>query len=227
MLNKLDEYPSLQAQAYEELRRSIVGNELKPGERLVTATLAERFGISRSPVREALHRLLQDGLVEVRGRTGMIVASISTHEVDDVFRIRAVLEGLAAALAAERAIEEDLDRLDEILDAMRSFAGDEDSDNLVSEADQFHVAVLEAAKSQRLILQLGQIHQRVNHFRNLSLRVPGRAIEAVEEHQALLTPIRARDPYEAERMMREHINEARLVVLRRLADASEKGRPWE
>jgi DNA-binding GntR family transcriptional regulator len=212
MLKRLDDQPSLQAQAYEAIRRSIVLNDLKPGDRLATTALAERLGISRSPVREALHRLLQDGLVEVRGRTGMYVASVSAEEVDDVFRIRGALEGCAAALAAERATKDSVSHMQSILDHMKSHPGADDSDAVVRDADRFHDAILEAARSPRLAAQLGQIHQRITYFRNLSLRVPGRAEEAAREHQVLLTPIRSGDAHEAERLMREHIDRARLVV---------------
>lgn len=217
MLDRLDDQPSLQAQTYEILRRSIIQNELKPGERLATGALAERLGISRSPVREALHRLLQDGLVEARERSGMYVASVSLKEVDDVFRIRGALEGLTASLASERGTDDEFDRLQSILDQMRSHASAAEAAEVVQEADRFHETVLVAAKAPRLETQLGQIHQRMTYFRNLSLRVPGRAAEAVREHQALLMPIRARKADEAERIMREHINKARLVVVRTLA----------
>jgi DNA-binding GntR family transcriptional regulator len=99
-----------------------------------------------------------------------------------------------------------------ILDHMKSHPGADDSDAVVRDADRFHDAILEAARSPRLAAQLGQIHQRITYFRNLSLRVPGRAEEAAREHQVLLTPIRSGDAHEAERLMREHIDRARLVV---------------
>lgn len=219
-MQSLAGHPSLQERAYGSLRASIVGGRLKPGERLLEPVVAHELGISRSPVREAIRRLQQDGFVMIRPRLGAFVALVTQEEVDDIYRIRGALEGVAAALAAERRTDRDLRRMSEVLERMSLNADSGDEDDVVDAADRFHQSIYDAAKSPRLSALLESIHHRVAQFRNLSLRVPGRAHEAAVGHRQLLDAIGVGDIEAAETLMRSHIEGARVSISASMHDAS-------
>lgn len=215
-LQKLTDHPSLQERAYEALRDAILRKEFEPGQRLLEVELAELLGISRSPVREAVRRLQQDGLIETRPRAGIFVVSITRQEIDDVFRIRAALEGTAAALAAQRGTEHEFESMEGMLAEMETAVTRGDSEKAIEESDRFHRAIHAAARSPRLFSLLDQIYSQVMHFRSLTLRVPGRGPQAARGHAQIVEALRARDTGVAENLMRGHIDEARLSLLRLL-----------
>lgn len=219
--------PSLQEMAYAALREAILNHELKAGERLVEAELAEKLEVSRSPIREALRRLQQDGLVKVRPREGVYVASITADEVDDVFRIRAALEATAACLAAERATDEQLTEMDDMVANMEHAVGTGDMDQAIAYSDGFHRAITLAATSPRLAHMFDQIYTQVFHFRNITLRTPGRGIHAAVDHVRLMSALRERDSSAARIIMERHIDEARLTLLAVLKGADDEvGSKW-
>jgi DNA-binding GntR family transcriptional regulator len=214
--------PSLQEFAYAALRQAIVSHELTAGQRLVEAELAEKLGISRSPVREALRRLQQDGLVQLRPREGVYVSSVTVDEVDDVFRIRAALESTAAALAAERATEDQLSEMEALVASMNEAVQSGDPDSAIAYSDAFHRAITLAARVPRLAYMFDQIYTHVFHFRSITLRTPGRAYDAAEDHIQLMEALRRRDPEEARTIMERHIDDARVTLLQILETAEEE-----
>lgn len=206
----------LQEHAYISLRDAIIKGELKPGERVYESALAERLGISRSPVREAVRRLQHDGLFDVRPRRGIYVTPISLEEFEDVYRIRASLEAVAARFAAERRTEQELKHMELALEKTPS-ADTADQLQVVEHAQAFHALILEAARSPRLSSLLAQIHFRVSQFRTLSLRGPGRRVRAAQEHAHLFEAIREGDPDKAEAEMRLHIESASSALLEQIS----------
>ncbi|MGH9107270.1 MAG: GntR family transcriptional regulator [Acidimicrobiales bacterium] len=201
----LSDHPSLQERVYEEIRTAIVSGGYRPGERLNESSLAESFEISRNPIREALRRLQQDGLVEVRPRTGVFVASLTPSEAEDIYRIRAALEGAAAALAAERATSEDLLLMDKALQSMSSAVQRHKHAEVTRESEEFHSAIHAAAHSDRLSFMMKQIYAQVTWFRNLTLESPTRPPQAQREHLALLAAIKRRDSDLAGQLARRHV----------------------
>lgn len=187
------------------------------------AAIAEALGVSRNPVREAIRRLQQDGLLEVRPHYGNYVASIPPDEIEDVYRIRGALEGTAAALAAERMTDAELRSLTTIVEeqqaAARAAAPVPREPISATQADRFHHAIHVGARSPRLLLLLEQIYAQVTHFRNLTLRVPGRAAVSADGHERISAAIQARDAARAERDMRDHIEDARLALMTQLGQA--------
>lgn len=215
----LSAHPSLQELAYEALRGAIVSQELKPGERLVESELAERLAISRSPIREALRRLQQDGLVKVRPREGVYVSSVTADEVDDVFRVRAALEATAATLAAERATDEQLAEMQTMVQNMEAAVERGAMDEAISYSDAFHRAITLAASSPRLAHMFDQIYTQVFHFRSMTLRMRGRGVSAAHDHIQLMEVLLKRDSQQAGPIMERHINDARLTLLSFLESA--------
>jgi DNA-binding GntR family transcriptional regulator len=221
-LSPLKDQLSLQERTYQVLRAALVGGEYLPGERIYEAAVAQALRVSRNPVREAIRRLQQDGLLDVRPHYGIYVATISGEEIEDIYRIRGALEGSAAALAAERMTDVEIAELGAILEEQQRAADTAAplprEPVSVVQADRFHHAIHVDAKSPRLLTLLEQIYAQVTHFRNLTLRVPGRAAVSARGHAAIYEAIRARDGNAAERLMRAHIDDARQALVRQVGD---------
>jgi DNA-binding GntR family transcriptional regulator len=215
-LATIADHPSLQERAYQTLRTAILDGRFAVGERLYESKIAEQLGISRNPVRESFRRLQQDGLVDVRPRGGIYVASISIEEADDIYRVRGALEGLAARLAAERITGSELEELKSLAFGCNDGVPDELNRSTVSNADHFHKAVHEFAHSPQLLEPLQLIYGRVLHYRNVTLRLPGRAGVASQGHVEIYQAIAKRDGARAELVMRDHIEGARISLMRHL-----------
>ena len=221
-LQPLADQSSLQERVYSELRRALLDDQVASGERVYEADIAQRMGVSRVPVREAVRRLQQDGLLEVRARGGVYVASISTEEVDDVYRLRGAVEGVAAAMAAERASDAELAAIGAVIDQLpdgkqRRRLSTADHSTAVRLADEFHRSVYAASHCDRVHLLLEPLYAQLMRFRKQTLSLPHRAKEADEGHRQVYEALLTRDPAEAERVMRAHIESARVVLLYHLA----------
>jgi DNA-binding GntR family transcriptional regulator len=193
--------------AYDRLRRAIVRGELRPNERLIETDLAQQFAISRTPIREVFQRLGSEGLI-VRVRRGWRVREHTAEEIGEIYETRAALEGYAALLAARRGTQADLERI-------RAIHLDADSpeprtarDHLVEVNDLFHEAILDAAHNERLAqLARGSREYYFNH-RIARLYSDAEAAASVEQHEAIVQALLARDPAGAETAMRAHILQA-------------------
>lgn len=214
-LAKIADHLSLQERTYQTLRNAILDGQLGVGERIYEAKLAEQLGVSRNPVRESVRRLQQDGLVDVRPRGGIYVASISIGDADDIYRVRGALEALAASLAAERITDSELADLKELAFGQAGEGRGSDG-STVTAADKFHRAVHEYAHSPVLLEPLRLLYGRVLHFRNITLQLPGRANTAAEGHIEIYQAIAMRDSARAKLVMREHIEGARISLMRHL-----------
>ena len=151
-LNKLnlDEYKPLRDVVFENLREAIVEGGLKPGQRLMEVQLAEQLGVSRTPVREAIRKLELEGLVVMIPRKGAYVANMSLKDVIDVLEIRASLEGLAASLAAERITDEDIKKLENIVEEFKNSINELDVEALLRKDVEFHECICKATNNKKL-----------------------------------------------------------------------------
>jgi DNA-binding GntR family transcriptional regulator len=221
-LSRITDQQSLQERTYQAMRGALLDGEYLPGDRIYEAAVAQALGVSRNPVREAVRRLQQDGLLEVRPHYGIYVTSIPTEEIEDIYRIRGALEATAAGLAAERMSGAEIDALQAIYEeqivATNEAAPLPREPVSVVQADRFHRAIHVGAKSPRLLVLLEQIYAQVTHFRNLTLRVPGRAGVSAAGHRAILEAIRSRDARASEHEMRLHIDGAREALERQLSE---------
>ncbi len=231
-LTPIGEQRSLQERTYQSMRLAILEGRYVPGERIYEAEVAQALGVSRNPVREAVRRLQQDGLLDVRAHYGIYVTRIPVDEIDDIYRIRAGLEATAAGFATARMTDQDIADLAAIVDAQaQAVASAEPLPRApVSsvQADQFHHAIHVGANSPRLLAMLEQLYAQVTHFRNLTLRVPGRAAVSAAGHADILSAMQARDVDCAEERMRAHIDDARHALLRQMDEIekqAEEGPP--
>jgi len=211
----------VQAQVTSALRRAIVSGLLQPGETLSEAVLARRFGVSRTPVREALKQLEREHLVEIVPRVGTYVRKPSAADVLDGLVVKEALEGIAARLAAERPDTPEVGELGRVADEMeRAAAAGIALDRIVEANLRFHELILRAAASPTLQFHLELLLNqfRVPHQRlvTLTLSRPVRLRQMLVEHRRVVTAIEAHDPAEAERAMRAHVRAGREELRQRL-----------
>lgn len=205
---KLDSYKPLRELVFEALREAIINGQLEPGERLMEIQLAEELGVSRTPVREAIRKLELEGLVLMVPRKGAYVASLSMKDVVEVFEIRGALEGLAAALAAERITDEELEKLER--QYVKSVEQMEKADlkGMVEVDTGFHQILYQASRNERLAQIINNLREQIQVFRQTSLSYPGRMRIALQEHREIVDAISARDPETARRLAQEHVENA-------------------
>jgi DNA-binding GntR family transcriptional regulator len=219
-LTPIGGHRSLQERTYQSMRLAILEGRYVPGERIYEAEVAQALGVSRNPVREAVRRLQQDGLLDVRAHYGIYVTRIPLEEIDDIYRIRAALEGTAAGFATARMTDQDIADLAAIVDEQQQAVAAAEplprAPVSVVQADHFHHAIHVGADSPRLLAMLEQLYAQVTHFRNLTLSVPGRAAVSAAGHADILRAMQARDADAAEMLMRAHIDDARHALLRRM-----------
>ena len=207
---------SLADMVFERIEKDILSGELPENTQLSENMLSKKLGVSRTPVREALRRLEQEGLVASESGRGTVVLGVNKDDLYDIFEIRIKLEGMAAARAAAVITEEQLAELGRVADLQQFYLGRGDAGS-ISEADsQFHRLIYRYSASRVLDDVLGGLHHRIQRFRRLSMESPERAGLSVSEHRAILGALRAHDPEEAERLLSEHIRNARDNMLCKL-----------
>ena len=190
--------------AYTLILEAIDAGIFKPGERLVEVDLAERFGVSRTPVREALQRLETQSLLARDGRS-LIVASLDHNQLAELYAVRAELEGLAARLAARHATAEMVHEND-LLEAS--------SEILVRANRRFHRQVHLASHNRYLVQQLDLVHRSMALMETTTLAIAGRSEVAFDEHRAVSRAITARDEDGAYKALRNHISNAFVARLK-------------
>lgn len=195
---------------YRILFDDIRQQRLLPNASLQEEELAARFEVSRTPVREAVRRLIQDGLLERRG-SSTNVRQLTVDEVANIYPMIAVMEGLAARLAAERITEAEIAALDEMHLRMQGEA--ESSKAFIDTNQVFHDAIIEAARNPPLAREIERFRMITNHFRQIVLGMPKRQEQSVAEHAAILEALRSGDGAGAEAAMRIHVGTAEAVLM--------------
>ena len=209
-------------EAYLRIVDEIRAGDLHPGDRLTETELAQRFGISRTPVREAIRQLESDGLVIHTPRVGTTIRILSHAEVAELYEMRTVLEATAARFAARAASAMELENLDAI---HREMLSETDPIALATLNTQFHSALLDAARNRFLLKAMGAINTTFLILGRTTLEESDRAAEANLEHAKILEALKARDERAAEAAMAAHISaalRARLKQFRAEARAVER-----
>lgn len=196
---------------YEFLKNAIISGELSPGQPLVETALAEWCAVSRTPIREALRALQQDGLVE-RSDRGLTVRESSPEEILDVYYTRMVLEAAAGRVAAERRSDYDLRILRASLDACEKVSS-EDAAAMADANQRFHRAVWLASHNESLIDLLERLNLHLARYPGTTLSAPGRWEEAIGEHRRLFEAIEHRKPDQAHDVAMHHFLTARDIRL--------------
>ena len=204
----------LRRRVFAIIEEAVLNGKYAPGEGLTESRLAGELGVSRTPIREALTQLEHEGLVQLVPNKGAVVTGISPKDIQDIYAIRMMVEGLAARWAAENIGEEELRELQEAIDLEEFYTSRGDIDRLMSLDSNFHQILYRASKSRPLQYMLHTFHHYIQRARSQSIAAPGRAQLALEEHKAILQAIRARDGDRAERITVEHIRKASMNLLK-------------
>ncbi|WGW04135.1 GntR family transcriptional regulator [Tropicibacter oceani] len=223
MTNTDDSTPQGNA-AYSRLLTELREGRLNPGDRLRETDLAERLGMSRTPVREAIRQLEADGIVTHLPRQGASIRALDYAEVMELYEMRAVLEGTAARLAARAASDIEIE---ELADMNRQLAALGSAPEAFVLNRQFHAALLDAAKNRFLARSIHALQKALLILGPTTLTEPDRATKAVEEHAEILAAITARDGNAAEVAMRTHIEAAQRVRVRALRARPDQGLKYD
>lgn len=189
----------------ESIEEAIATGVMQPGAHLDEVELAARFGVSRTPIREAISLLAGEGLVEIRPRKGAVVASPSPQRLLEMFEVMAELEGLCARLAARRASDADLEAVRVAHEACRHSAQQQDADGYFYANERFHLAIYQAARNQFLLEQATVLQRRLRPYRRLQLRFRNRLQHSFEEHERVLSALQAGRAADAAEAMRGHV----------------------
>lgn len=195
----------MQKDAYTLILEAIERGEFRPGDRLVESDLAERFGVSRTPVREALQRLETQSMLARDGRS-LIVASLDHNQLAELYVVRAELEGLAARLAAKHATPEEIRVLQSMIEDDRAHLRDPEA---MSRANKrFHKQIHLASHNRYLVQQLDLVHRSMALLATTSLAAAGRSEAALAEHEAIVRAIASGNGATAQEALRDHISKA-------------------
>ncbi|MCV6823879.1 MULTISPECIES: GntR family transcriptional regulator [Halocynthiibacter] len=194
-----------QKDAYALILDAIDVGMYRPGDRLVESELAERFGVSRTPIREALQRLETQSLLARDGRS-LIVSSLDHNQLAELYVVRTELEGLAARLAARHAAEEEIRVLREMVEDDRKIVNDPSA--LSRSNRRFHKQIHLASHNRYLVQQLDLVHRTMALLATTSLAVEGRGETAIEEHEAIVAALENRDGEAAHEALKNHISKA-------------------
>jgi len=207
---------------YAALRKAIVSSEIGAGAFLREEMLAERFGVSRTPIREVLVRLETEQLVARVPRRGIVVRGIDSHELDEVYMIRMLVDGLAARLAAAKRTPVDVARLRWINSQMRAAAERGEIDLVVERNIEFHEALCQVAANRLLTMFMAHVHSWVRRAEQNPFAYPNRGQQGADEHEAIVEAIAAGDAERAEALIRDHMQTSHDIRARLLAAEAAK-----
>lgn len=199
---------TLEEEVYTRIGEDILTGAFERGEALTELMLCKRLGVSRTPVRAALHRLAEEGLVEITPNKGAVVAGITKDDLIDTYKVRMRLEGLASELCAERISAEALDQLEEAVSLAEYYIAKNDTEKLKELDTRFHSIIYYASGNRMLCRILTELHKNIKAYRKLSLSVTGRGESSHREHRLILEAIRRKEGKRADELTSMHIKNA-------------------
>ena len=213
-LQAFQERKSLGEHVFESLKHSIVRGKISSGEWLVESHIAKTLGISRTPVREAIHKLEREGLIERQPRGGFTVLGLDRDDIEETFGIRSVLEGYAARLAAVKHDSQELEDLENKIDEFQKALDLKKMNLLPAINTEFHDLLYGLSKSPKLINMINGLRDQIYRYREMILKERKFASTSNMDHKKMLKYIRKRDAEGAERLVRDHILRGQEMVLK-------------
>lgn len=210
-----EDAPTLAQRAFDGIKTDIINGQLAQGSKIVEADLALQYGISRGPLREAINRLEQMNLVVRIPHAGARVVTLDASMMEDIYRAREALEGMAARLAARLMTDEEITALQQLLDQHENEISETNGKTYFQREGNidFHYRIAEASRNQWILQNLnGELYYLIRMGRRRSGQYPDRARAALEQHRQIAAAISARDEELAELLMRRHISGAWLIV---------------
>ena len=216
---QIERHQTLREKILEMIRDAILKGTMKPGERVSEPELAERFGISRTPIREAFRQLESEGYLEVIPRKGAVVASLSERDIEEFYAIKILLEGFAAKMAAEKLTVKDIDRLESINERLKKLAADGDVKSFFRVHNEFHDLFIKASGNDKLYEMINQLVMRFKRLRLASLSQPGRMEISVEEHCNMIEAFKSHDGERADSLVRHAATIGAGVLIQSMSEA--------
>jgi DNA-binding GntR family transcriptional regulator len=208
----MDAYLPLRDVVFNTLREAILRGELVPGERLMELQLASKLGVSRTPIREAIRMLEQEGLAITIPRKGAIVAGMTEKEMQDVLEIREALEELSVQVACDKITDEEIAQLRKNMKNFQCALETGDLKKMAQADVEFHDVIYQATDNQKLINMLNNLREQMYRYRVEYLKNPDNHQQLLDEHEAIYQGIVARDKDAVTAMMRKHISNQVDVV---------------
>ena len=200
-------------QVYEAIRTAILNSELKPGQRLIEEQLAECLGASRTPIRQAFHKLEGDNLIDRLPKGGFTVKPISLRDIEEIIDLRSLLESYAARLAAESLDMDALRLLKRRNENFLAAISEGDHARLASMNTEFHEALYKLCRNRRLYQMLMDLHVHFYRYRIILLKVEDMAHTSYQDHLEMIEAMEARDADRTEDVVRKHILKGKEVIL--------------
>ena len=219
---EMNEYLPLRDVVFRTLRAAIFRGELKPGDRLMEIQLAQKLGVSRTPIREAIRMLEQEGLAVTVPRRGAEVAGMTLKDMEDVLEIREVLDELAVQIACERINEEQLEQLARAKEVFEQCTREDDVKKLAEADVAFHDVIYEATGNPKLISLLNNIREQLYRYRVEYLKDASIYQELIREHARIMDSVRARNAEQAKREMHVHVANQAVAVKEIIQKQDEK-----
>ena len=210
---------SLEEQVYLRLEEEILCGIYKRGDTLTETAISKKVGVSRTPVRAALQRLGEEGLIELVPNKCAVVVGVTVDDLIDTYRIRMRLEGLATAMATSRLSEEDKERLEKAMEMSEYYMKRQDTEQLKELDTSFHSTIYAASGNRMLYKILTELHRNIRTYRKLSLTMPGRLEASIEEHRDILKAMLEGDSQKADELTSLHIERA----MNNMVEAMKKG----
>lgn len=219
-LPRINDSGLLRERVYQILKNSIIEGNLVEGSKITEAEISKQIGVSTTPVREAIRRLVIEGLITLHPNKRMTISKILPKDIIEVYQLRGVLCSLAARLLAEKITDEDIVRFNKIISEMEVFAQMEDVIAYSKLADKFHSLMVHLSGNKRLENITGNLHEQVYRYRIKSLRVKGRIGKSLNEHKKILEALSKHDPEQSAKNCQEHINNALENILQNTIDSN-------
>jgi len=202
---KIKNYELLSRKVYKALKYAIIQDKIKPGSRLSELKIAKQMGISRTPVREAIHKLSSEGFVELLPNQGITISKISVKDLEEVLNIRSVLDGLAARLAARKIKSKDINKLETIIEEMKAKSAEKNIPRYIDLSSQFQGIILKLTGNKRLEKIRSNLNDLSFRFSAQSLEVPGRFDISIQEHEQILEALKKGDEENAYKSSEIHV----------------------
>ncbi len=213
---KMDEFLPLRDVVFNTLRQAILTGELKPGERLMEIHLANRLGVSRTPIREAIRKLELEGLVTMIPRRGAEVAQITEKSMIDVLEVRRAVDALCAELACDRITEEGLEQLASACEKFECAVAEGDVKKIAKADVELHDIILEATGNQRLIQLVNNLSEQMYRYRFEYIKDRTQHKRLIEEHRVIYDSILRKDKETASHAAKVHIDNQEKAILKQI-----------
>jgi len=211
---KLDNYKPLREVVFESIRGAIISGVLKPGERLMEVQFAEKMGVSRTPIREAIRKLELEGLIIMIPRKGAYVADLSINNIIDVLEVRSALEGLASGLAALRITNEEIKELELTALQFQKAIESNDVDGIIRTDIDFHDKIFKATRNEKLLQMANSLREQVQRFRIMYVNKSINSEDLPKDHYEIAKAISERNVDMAEKLARRHIEDAEKRLMK-------------